>query len=268
MTIRTKLHELKLTAKNEPLVDAMYAAPKFFISDEVFQLLWREDCQRVIVATIAAGIARLPYNPLLIEFHVPETRIRHFCLLTETDAGFDAQVASLSDEKHDRQEAIIAGNPTQVKIVSSAPDAVAFEMTHPPLAFEMTHWLDETNAQVVTIALGLSFLMLNTRGIDKQVIQTDKLNRARAAKRDGRPPIPQHTVIHIGTVYDRAGKGHSYDQTGKHMPVHLRSGYVRGQWFGKNREDYKKIFIPPCIVNYRVEDADHPPRLPEKEVRV
>jgi hypothetical protein len=51
------------------------------------------------------------------------------------------------------------------------------------------------------------------------------------------------------------------------MPVHLRSGYVRGQWFGKGREDYKQIFIPPCIVNYREEDGAKP-RLPQKEVRL
>jgi hypothetical protein len=260
--IHTKLHELKLTAPNEEIVDAMIAAPKFVITDPVFELLYREDCKKAIRATVEAGIAHLPYNPVLIEFGIRASPLRHFVLFAEgADDLILAQAATLGDFERTtgRQEAVVVTHPTEIRIEKTADGRAAFGMTN---------WVDHDNSHILSTALSCAFLMLNIRGIDKEVIHTDKINRARAAKRDGRPPIPTHTIIRIGTIYDREGRGHAFDPSGRHMPVHLRSGYVRGQWFGKGREDYKQVFIPPCLVNYREEDASRPPRIPQKEVRV
>lgn len=237
------------------VVAAMLDAPKYCIAEEVVALLERSDVERSVMAILKAGVARLPFSPMLVEFSPPmggAPASRYFILLLEGNnpdmiIGYGACLSS-----HDT-ELVVINDPIPIGICEDG-------------LIVSTRDKNDTMVWATTVALSLAFLMLNTKGIDKQVIHTGRLNKARAKTRDGRKPVPQHTVVRIGTIYDRSGKGHSATGTGRHMPVHLRAGHTRGQHFGKGNEDLKIIYITPCIVNFS--DGDDKPKIPNKEVRI
>lgn len=90
-------------------------------------------------------------------------------------------------------------------------------------------------------------ILLNTKGIVKEEVAAPvKLNASRA--KTGKPSIPSFTYVRIGKVYNR--EGHEAQVTGRKMPIHLRSGYVRNQHHGVGRQLVKKVYIQPCLVNY------------------
>ena len=99
-------------------------------------------------------------------------------------------------------------------------------------------------------------LLLNTRGVEKEVVKCERLNRSRA--RQGHRPVPDHTVIRIGHVYDRSGHATSVGGGGREpMPVHWRRGHTRLQRIGHGRTQTKLVYIEPCLVNY-IEGEDVP----------
>ncbi len=131
-----------------------------------------------------------------------------------------------------------------------------------------SHDASESKVFVATFAtaLNLALLMLNTKGIEKQVITVaESLNKKRKAH--GKLPIPTHSVVHVGTIYRRDGTAIKHEgHGGWHMPMHWRCGYTRVQHFGTNREETKMVYIPPCIVNFKPEEAA--PAAPHRNVKV
>lgn len=252
--IGTKLHIAQAVAKgDEPLLDRMLEAPKYVMSAEVVQMLLRDDVQRAVMSVLEAGIGRLPYSPVTIEFETEA--VRYFTLLSETDVENEiaVEIAWLKVTPEAERVCVVV-HTTIVRLETNG-----FEVR--------VAGKDELVAYVAGGACCFAILMLNTRGIEKRVIETDKLNRARAKCGDGRPLVPRHTVVHIGTIYDKSGRAHSVTGTGRHMPVHLRSGFTRRQHYGKGNEETKLVFIAPCLVNYR-EDSGAKPRLPDKVVAI
>lgn len=237
MMIATKLHVLA-SLVDDPLVSLMMAAPKFVVSDEVMRLLPRDDVQKSIAAMIEAGICKLPYDPVLIEFAmIPQ--VRRFVLLAEAGGNVAGVIGARSATLFRDDRAIVQDNRMQLEVMSEGL------LVH--------HFTDQTDALAVGLAGAVALMMLNTKGIDKDVIETERLNRARL-KSGKAQMIPQHTVVRIGTIYDRSGRGHAAGTTGRRMPVHLRSAFVRNQAFGKNWEEHRLVYIPPVLVNYREGD--------------
>jgi len=259
--IGTKLHIAReVTKGEEAIIDRMLAAPKYVISPEVCDMIGREDVRRAVMSVLEARIARLPYDPCLIEFAMTDhengkSGPRYFVLLSETktEHTIAAEICWLKED-NEKQEMIVVDKPINVLLQEKG-----FQIEYDTL--------EDPAPWAATAGCCFALLMLNTRGIEKRVIETDKINRARARHRDGREPIPRHTIVHIGTIYDRQGKAHAATGTGRHMPVHLRSGFVRRQHFGKGNEEIKTVYIPPCIVNYR-EESGEKPKIPDKVVAV
>lgn len=241
--IATRLHRLHELGVDDPLLSAMHAAPKFVIAPDLLEVLTRPDIQTSIAAMIEAGIARLPYAPLLVEFSMaPGTR--RFVLVDEAIEGFAArQILQVGDD-------MAAVSPGIIKVGLSAAGRYGLAVG--------SHG-DPSEGMAAAVAVAVALLMLNIRGVEKTVIETDALNRARTKR--GHGPVPQHTVVRIGTVYDRSGRAASAP-TGRRMPVHLRAGHTRMQACGPERVDRKPIFIPPVLVNYRGEGDKH--RIPQK----
>ena len=257
---------LETTAANkeeaELVINAMLAAPKYCIDSKVLELLRREDTNKSIMAIMQAGIARLPFNPMLVEYqslsiaeeHHPS---RYFVLLAESKQNqLGARVARLDagDASLVVQAEAIAIGLTPEGFLIEAVDAAEGRFDS----------MSDTFRVAAAVAVAIALLMLNTKGIEKEVIHTDRINKARQ-KHENKVPIPHHTVVRIGTIYDRSGRGHSATGTGRHMPVHLRAGHTRHQHHGKNNEEVKIIYIPPCIVNFKDSDGEKP-RLPDKTI--
>jgi hypothetical protein len=240
--IATRLHILTEIAAGETLPLMMGRAAHYVVGDDLVAALARDDVQKSVLAMIEAGVARLPFSPLLVEFSV-EQAARRFVLLEErgnaVDGGAVAHVATLW---RDRMADV---SPARVELSLSAGGLSVSGAT------------GEAEALACATAMSFALLMLNIRGVEKRVVEVARLNRARRAH--GKPRIPGHTLLRIGTVYDREGKGHG-GESGRRMPVHLRAGHVRMQACGPEMSERRATYIPPVLVNYREGETARPVR--------
>lgn len=110
------------------------------------------------------------------------------------------------------------------------------------------------------MAVALALLLINTRGIRKDVVVPEALNRSRAAR--GKPVVPHHTIMRIGTVYERDGKTVAGGGAGKTMVPHYRIGHARNQACGPEMSERVYRWIDAVVVN----GAHGEPRRPIKVV--
>jgi hypothetical protein len=262
--IKTKLHILadnidlrdRTRGADNPLVKDMLNAASYVIADDVLQLLRRDDASKSIKALVAADMVRLPYNPMVVEFEVLPTH-HNFCYLTEKDGIISGRCVIMDNSNWAAMVALfeIRAEVKDGQVV--VHDGVYRYKSNESEAFKATF----------ATALNLALLMLNTKGIDKQVITVaEGMNKKRVAK--GKSKIPTHSVVHVGTIYRRDGSAikNENGHGGWKMPMHWRCGYARIQHFGKNREETKMVYIPPCIVNF-VPEGDAP-TAPKRNVKV
>lgn len=242
--IATRLHVLADMCPAEPLVADLGRAPHYVLSDEIVAVMSRDDVQKSILAMLEAGIAHLPFAPMVMEFEIV-AGARRFMLLDEAEGGFSARCATLWRNR------LADLSPSLIRLRLGADGLI------------VNHHSDEQEGRAAAFAVSAGLLMLNIRGVEKRVIEAGKLNRARKAH--GRPLIPRHQLVRISTIYDRAGVGHR-GESHRRMPVHLRAGHTRMQACGPERSERKPVFIPPVLVNYR-EDGETA-RLPRKAVRL
>lgn len=261
--IKTKLHilaenvdpsNMKLGREN-PMVKEMLDAASYVIDDDVLDLLRRDDASKSIKALVQAGMVHLPYNPMVVEYEVLKSH-HNFCLLKEKNGVISGRVVVMENSNY---LAMVA----KFEITAEVKDG-ALHINEGIYS----HNAYESRVFVATFAtaLNLALLMLNTKGIDKQVITVaGSLNKKRA--RHGKPPIPVHSVVHVGTIYRRDGSAIKHEGGGGwKMPMHWRCGYTRLQHFGTNREETKYVYIPPCIVNFVPEEAA--PAAPHRNVKL
>jgi hypothetical protein len=246
--IVTAHHKIDWTVINHEVARKYQDAAKYYIDADVVGLIQRDDGLRSVQALIEAGICRLPYNPMMVEFQATD-KFRWFILLEEQpeDSKFDFLC-----------QCIFMHLPTR-KTYYSSKDAELF-MTDE--GFIVNNVATQQDAHAAICAVTMSLLLLNTTGIEKEVVCPEKLNAIRHKK--GEPAIPRVTTLRIGTVYDREGKAHSIG-TGGMRRVHLRAGHTRRQHYGKGNAEIKIVYIPPVLVNYNPELGEKP-KLPEKKV--
>jgi len=260
--IRTKLHVLASNVdpntntygRDFEIIKLMLGAASFVIDSDVLDLVKREDCKKSIKALIEADLVRLPYNPMVIEYE------------THDAVGGTHEFVYLREEN-----GIIYGRPIAMELAKETALCSMFELSAKIAGGQLVvnggiyeAKRNEPASKVFlhsfAVAVHLALLMLNTKGIEKEVVQIEpSLNKKRIAK--GKHPIPTHSVVHIGTIYRRDGSAIKREGSGGwHMPMHWRCGYTRRQHFGKNREEEKVVYIPPCIVNFKPdEDVPHAP---------
>lgn len=265
--IGTKLHQIReLIVEENKLIEEMLAAPKYYIDRDVVELLGRPDVQSSIAAMIIADVARLPFNPLLIEYDTfGDTGGKIHCavLLQEAAGCIQARNFILYESvQHGRTVVRETGQGGYIRIDLLHNS----ELNKPTIKVDPLGCGDRLDAQLAAIASMIALLMLNVKGIEKRVVETSRLNTVR--KKHAKSAIPEHTIIHIGTIYDRNGKGHKYVSQGQrgHMPVHMRRGHARHQACGEGQKDRKWVYIPPVLVNYREEHG--PVKIPQQVVRV
>jgi len=247
----TKIHEISQI--EHPLLDDMLKADHYVISDDLMNILKRDDVERTIEAVIAAGLNHLPFNPMLVEFQpehdpdVSDDRARYFVLLTEKGTGIECRMAVLISKDGKPWKGYFKDNALTVEVYDDG-------------ILVVDQFRNEMHIAAATCAVYLAFLMLNTRGIEKEHVDMRKLNKQRQKK--GKPTIPNYTYVRVGTVYDRDGKPVKNGNGHRKMPVHWRSGHVRHQRCGEGGNDRKLIFIPAVLVNFRDEGG-----MPARKIR-
>lgn len=252
-SIATKLHDLaacnigdtSISACTHPIIARMLAAPDYVVSDEVLELMKREDVHASLMALYEAELARLPFSSMVVEYR-PSPIFHEIILLEETADPHVIDTTWSAIRLTDGQG-----------VVSDA--TIPFRIAKDGLFAQKWPDKKEHEALVVGGGLAISFalLLLNTKGIDKRVIEVPKLNKHRVQR--GKIAIPRHTVLHIGTIYRRDGTGESFG-SGRHVRMHLRAGHTRRQHFGHENSEVKIVYIPPVVVNFKPDEELVQPR--------
>lgn len=245
--IATRLHQALEIAPDDRDLAMMAAAPHYVIDRQLSDMLAREDVARSIAALIEAGIARLPFPSLVVEFD-DGLGVRRFAHLFEFGDEFRCVMAVLNGPA-----LTVTRDPISVRLSSSAK--AGLHVSGPSASA-----LDQLAA---AFGAAVAMLMLNIQGIEKDVIVPHALNAARA--KNQKPAVPRHTLLRIGTVVDKSGRETSFGNV-RHMPLHLRAGHVRHQACGKGRVDRRLVYIPPTLVNFKPGDDKAAAKVPKRKV--
>jgi len=240
--IVTRLH--KLAELIGPDAAPLQGIAHYVIHADLIAALGRTDVQTSIRSMVEAEIAKLPYSPMLFEFEVG-TKALWFVRLEEAGDRIHATIATLYSDK-------LATLSDVRPFITVGADKIA-----------INERADEADGQAACFATALALLLLNTRGVTKDVIETAKLDRHRVAS--GKPTIGRHTVLRIGTVYTRDGSQWSSGNGNAPRLVYLRAGHAREQAHGERWSRRKMIYIPPTLVNYQPGDEV---LTPERTARV
>ena len=236
-------------------------------------------------ALIEAGIHDLPFDPILIEFARDDASIDMHCACWVRLQTTPLYPLNRYDEGSEPPEGSVYAYPLQlvrfggkldseflISLDPASPMFVTFDprrdtpykVVVPIVADdeEDTNSKNKLGHDIVN-AMAAAMLMLNTRGVAREVVSTGQMNKVRA--KTGKRPIGEYTTLKIGVIYDRHGREHV--ATGRHMPVHWRAGHVRQQPYGTGLTKIKQIYIQPCLVNFDPADGKTAP-LPKHFVTV
>lgn len=238
--IHTLAHRIDWSDIDPKVKRRFMDAPKYFCDADVVDIIKRSDALMSIKALVDSDVFRLPFPEMVIEFSTPEKSFRWFIMLKE-----------IPDEKFSIGcEAMYLHSATDVTMHSSRDACVTLDQK----AFNGRRFAAVQDAHASIVAITMALLFLNTRGIEKQHVIPEALNKAREKR--GLSKVPPYTVLRIGTVFDRNGNAVKGGGTGHKMRVHLRAGYARRQHYGPNNSLTKMVHIPSCLVNY-VEGGEH-----------
>lgn len=249
--IVTAFHKVDWGYVPDKIGTVFNSAAKYYIDADVVELIQRDDGFASVQAMMEAGICRLPFSPIMVEFSAGDD-FRWFILLEEQGSN---------ENKNDLKVNCVYHHFPTGRTMHSSRDAI---MTMDVVGFSVNGVSTKQDAHAACVAATMCLLLLNTKGIEKDIIYPEKLNKARV--KSGKPSIPSVTTLRIGTVYDRQGRGIKLGSSGK-VRVHWRAAYSRRQHHGPNNSLVKMVYIPPCLVNYNPELGEETPSLPEKRIK-
>lgn len=204
-----------------------------------------------IKAMIEANVLRLPFNQMVLECtfnDLPDETF--FCMINDRTvvvASYYAEQACVYPTRFD-----------YVTQVNGNGSAISMNFTDAfltvPVDSDLATKIDEYIGKVVGRLLGVAFVVTNIQGVEREVIESVALNKAREKR--GKVPVPRYTYLRIGHYYKSTGERADY-VAGRSGKIHMRRGHTRNQACGEGLKDRKLIYIEPVLVNYR--DANQPP---------
>lgn len=208
-----------------------------------------------------AGLLSLPFPEVLIELSGGVPDFRFFAAITQGPDDptlFSAVVVEWVNGElwpHPFEASIRCFDPNSVDGTSFRTEYS--DPTEPPRK-------DIINR--LCAAIPLCLMLTNISGLERELVEPRRLNKHRLAS--GKAPIPTHTVVRIGHVYDSRGRRVRYDAgdaNRKPTAVHMRAAHIRWQHHGPawraehpdraalpgNTEDGHRVLIDAVLVNYR-----------------
>jgi hypothetical protein len=260
--------------------------PRFVVDSDVLELVMRDKYQQSLLDMKRAGVMRLPFPAMMIEFQYGTGH--HIVMLRDLgddtsqawEMGIDKEkLGSLGHEhpfygivmrveKDEHGEYVVLG-PSHIGIdVEQREGEPYIGLGGFGLAiFECAHkLLNETVEKTWTKdggsifrALAAAMLVMHTEGVKREVVECDKINRARI--KSHKPIIPRHVVLSIGKVYrsrDADARPEDYDKRRSPIP-HWRRGHLRNVRYGEGREKVRPKYIPPRLVAFKEFETIDPP---------
>lgn len=242
--IRTKLHEVLERYPHEH----MKRDPFFAFDERVAALLTSSKAARSsIEALMEHDLVHLPYPQMTVQFGRAAEGVTWVCWLQELPGStkINAQLFFWAEG--------VVGMPCIADVQVDQDNVEHFRVNIRPENRLNAHAdrmeLIQDFGVIICVAITMAVLMTHIGGLEREVHEAPvKLNAAR--ERKGKQAIPRYTYVHVGHVYDSAGKKVDYGKSGRTMPIHMRAGHNRNQFYGKGRELRKLIWIPPVLVNY------------------
>lgn len=267
------------------------SAPKFYFDKKVMDALMQHNVEVVksLEAMQQAGVLRLPFPYILAEYDwggpmlvcfseskkdkncpfrstamsLVRLKSRDDVLVLSPQTYYTSPIITLDDgTKGMRWKVFTAGwvqeTPEGRKLAGEAGTE--------------DYWKPEIEPGLVAC-----MLLLNTRGIVREHVHSPTvLNRARA--KHGKPPIPSHTIIRVGHVYERGGGAvPAGEHARRGQPLHWRAGYTAVRWITKRHAKWQAelandmgthqllVYVEPYLVNYDPL-VDKLPDIPERRV--
>lgn len=268
MSIGTKLHSAIEILQGYPtapkavaaldVLTQMQAFPTFVMDKELQALFDDASLQHSVQAMFEAGVAKLPYPALMMELW-GGMDWRYFLVIEEGDKPTRFRVTAMEYIRTRDGGFGVVPSPL-VADINFLTDVLEWNC----------EWQDDKGLDRkdmifhILAALNLALVMSHIGELDREVIETSKVNRNRIAK--GKPSIHNHIIVRIGHVYDREGKKVKLtDANRRSMTIHMRAGHTKHQPHGKpwmdanpeeaakpgNTADHHIVWIAPVLVNFR-----------------
>lgn len=248
------------------------ALPNFVIAPDLLALVSEHDFNSSLADLQRAGALRLPYpGGMVIE--VPGEKHHVIGLLEETVVEGRVGLGGVVVRIYEDQEGTYL-------VSSLLCSALNFEKRDDEVWLGIRAWvppwLDPAEPKLRNkddIQLDTAFrkdtadllrlvncaaVLLGTSGIKREVIETQRLNRARL--KSNKPPIPRHTYVSIGHVYRRAEGEEKDAYIPRRSPrPHWRRGFTKGVRYGPGLVNIRQQYIPPRLIAFKPEMGDEPP---------
>lgn len=263
MTVFSRFHLLRANTPIESdnskngmhIMLAMEALPAFVVQNDAIEMLTRSDCIAAVHAMIDANILKLPYPDMRLEWQIREAESATFVgtMLGSKEMEPIHEFVRLREVADGAIECTYAFYFCRSGLGAIYEDT--FTITPDKGDWKVAYQI-HTNQIIKDLALGpcmlaiqMALVLMNMKGIDREVHEFPALNKARVKK--GKPSIAQYSYVRIGHVYKADGSRVKYTAGDhRHMPMHIRSAHTRRQHFGKENSEVKIIYVPSCIVNF------------------
>jgi hypothetical protein len=268
--------------------------PRFVISDELMELAQGENFHQSLLDMKKAGVLRLPYPAIMVEFRTPGGRralvmLRDIGQMDNTSTAWEESGSKWKanlPEDHERGVKFDDGfygvnffldNDKDGDYLVTTPGILFIDIREgaegqPMMVMgsdtsnmfankkEASDLIGQTyvkDGSWVWRALCASMLLMHTDGVAKEVIDCSKINRKRA--NDKKPLIPRHIYLHIGRVYRSADSDVSDEYIPRKSPrPHWRRGHLKTFWHGPQKTLKKQRYIHPKIVALKSPIDDEP----------
>lgn len=260
------------------LIQAAGELPHFVIDRELIELATDTEYQKSLYDMKRGGVLKMPYPSMVVEFPGRTAGQQVITILNDgpPPPGYpspeshdqfltkDFYGMRMSVDRDDGGEYLVVG-PSVLYIEIEQRDEepwigmAALPNGLFPKSNDLNQHVSKTyhrDVGGVLFAATAAYLLMRTAGVEREVVETDKINRKRVTA--GKPPVPRHTYVKIGRVYRSAASERSDEYVPRRSPrPHWRRGHLRTVHHGPGRSQTKEVFIYPKLVAYHA-DAEAP----------